>query len=118
MNVQEREVAAGVTTTLTCIVSDLTERTEIKWYLDNNQEVENSLYNIEVEEDMSAEGTQRSTLEISGETESKLFTCRVSSTLYPDSPFSDTLAHLHVYGSTPSQSCLFHGQYSFRCLRY
>ena len=113
MNVHEREVAAGETTTLTCIVSDLTQKTVIKWYLENNQEVDNSQYNIEVEEDMSAEGTQRSTLEISRGTESKLFTCRVSSTLYPDSPFSDTLAHLHVYGSTPSQSYLFHGQYSF-----
>ena len=113
MNVDEREVAAGVTTTLTCTVSDLTRKTVIKWYLENNQEVDNSLYNIEVEEDKSAEGTQRSTLEISGETESRLFTCRVTSTLYPDSPFSDTQAYLHVYGNTPSQSYLFHGQYSF-----
>ena len=109
-----------MTTTLTCIVSELTQRTVIKWYLKNNQEVDNSQYNIEVEKDMSAEGTQRSTLKISGGTESELFTCRVSSTLYPDSPFSDTLAHLHVYGSTPSQSYLFerdsftfHDQYFF-----
>ncbi|XP_063691212.1 titin-like [Bolinopsis microptera] len=91
--VNGREVSKGTTTTLTCVVSNLSQIKLIQWH----DEADKIQASVHVDEDITAGGSQRSTLTIPNPTESKVFTCRVFSTLYPDSPPSDTPVQLYVY---------------------
>ena len=95
-----REVAKGTATTLTCIVSELTEEAVIKWFLEAVELESSDDYSITVDDHIDSEGSQASKLTIYNPTESAVFNCQVSSTLYSNSASSETLAHLYVYGSS------------------
>ena len=95
-----REVAKGTATTLTCVVSDLTEKAVIKWFLEAFELESSDKYAITVDDHVDSEGSQASKLTIHNPTESAVFSCQVSSTLYSNSASSKTFAHIYVYGSS------------------
>ena len=98
MQVHGREVAKETATKLSCVVSDLTNRTTVQWYLDATEiKMSDGKYTVNVDDVIDE--SQTSILTIPKPSESRVFTCRVSSTLYPDSVYSDTTVHLHVYGN-------------------
>ena len=98
MNVHDREVATGTTTTLTCIASEISQEMEIKWILKDVQLVSNSEYTISEVNSIELYAFQTYKLTILNPTKSEIFTCQVSSTLYPESPNFATVVNLYVYG--------------------
>ena len=104
VKVYSKEVAAGTSTTLTCVVSNLTPAgITIKWLLKDEELTMNSNYPVTIVHEDISDGSQVSTLSIPNPTRSEIFTCQVSSVTYPDSPISATLVYLFVYGKLISK---------------
>ena len=91
---------SGIATTISCVISGLTNQVTVEWLDSATTPVSNSDYVQSAGTFHSTDFTQTSTLEISGNlvTADKTFICRVRSLEYSDSPSSDTMVELSVYG--------------------
>lgn len=91
-------MAKGTSTELSCTVSDLTKETTIKWFYESDELKSNTTHVISAVNNIGTDESQMGTLTVENPTKSDNFICRVSSNLYPDSPYSDSAVSLYVYG--------------------
>ena len=98
MTPKHRQVKIGTEVTLSCEISDLDSAVKVEWVKDENIISTDGQYTVSAGSPVS--GIQTATLVISGSyvTEDAIYTCRVQSTDYDNSPISDTEVKLEVYG--------------------
>ena len=96
-----KQVKHGTEVTLSCKISDLEQEVTVQWIKDTDEVIEDGENFIS---SLSAldEGKQIATLTIkeNAVVSDSTCTCRVHSTLYNNSPVSDTAVKLHVYGKS------------------
>lgn len=104
-----KEVKKGTETTISCVITGLTAGMKVTWRSSSgeisDEEEEEEDDEPSQEERVSAtqqttEGKQTFTLTLKSDkvTTDTAYTCRVTSTLLPDSGHSDTTVNLNVYG--------------------
>ena len=98
MTPKHRQVKIGTEVTLSCEISDLDSAVKVEWVKDENIISTDRQYTVSAGSPVS--GIQTATLVISGSyvTEDAIYTCRVQSTDYDNSPTSNTEVKLDVYG--------------------
>ncbi|XP_063693668.1 uncharacterized protein LOC134825422 [Bolinopsis microptera] len=115
----DKEVKKGSDTTISCVITGLTETATVTWQTSTGEVSGDKL--VPVQGSQSG-GTQISTLEVDGSlvNEDTAYTCRVTSGSLPDSSHSDTTVNLNVYdvesvdkevkrGSDTTISCVITG---------
>ncbi|XP_063691315.1 mucin-22-like [Bolinopsis microptera] len=113
------EVKKGSYATISCIITDITERATVTWRTSTGPVSGDKLVPTQ---GSNSDGTQTSTLAVDGTlvNEDTAYTCRVTSGSLPDSNFSDTTVNLNVYdvesvntevkkGSYATISCIITG---------
>ena len=93
----EKEVLKGSTTTISCVITDITKTVTVAWRT-ATEPVSGSEFNS-VQGSHSG-GTQTSTLTVDSSevSEDKSYTCRVTSGSFPDSGHFDNTVNLNVFG--------------------
>ena len=93
----EKEVKKGSTTTISCVITGITETVTVSWRT-ATEPVSGSKFNS-VQGSHSG-GTQTSTLTVDSSevTEDKTYTCRLTSESFPDSGNFDNTVNLNVFG--------------------
>ena len=90
----------GTAATISCVISGLTNQIDVDWLHPTSGTSLKNVGGYVIEQGTLETTTQTSTLEIHGNmvTEDKTFTCKVSSSAYPNSPSSEIGVSLSVYG--------------------
>ena len=91
------EVKKGSDTTISCVITGLTETATVTWRTSTGPVSGDKLVPVQ---GSYSDGTQTSTLSVDGTVvnEDTAYTCRVTSGSLPDSSHSDTTVNLNVYG--------------------
>ena len=94
----EKEVRKGSTTTISCVITGITEAVTVAWR--TSSEPVSGVEFTAVQGNHSS-GAQTSTLTIDSTevTEDKAYTCRITSGSLPDSGHFDNTVNLNVFGS-------------------
>ena len=93
-----REVKKGSDTTISCVISGLTETATVTWRTSTGPVPAEKFTPVQ---GSHSAGTQTSTLAVDGTlvNDDTAYTCRVTSGSLPDSSHSDTTVNLNVYGT-------------------
>ena len=103
MKTTNQEVEYGTTVTLSCEISDLDEEVRVQWVKESGDVIVSGGSEYTVSQgNLSSSWIQIATLVINGSsvTEDSLFTCRIHSTQYTNSPSSDTVIKLDIFGES------------------
>ena len=94
----EKEVKKGSTTTISCVVTGITETVTVSW---RTATAPVSGSKFDSVQGSHSDGTQTSTLTVDSTevTEDKAYTCRVTSGSLPDSGHFDNTVNLNVFGA-------------------
>ena len=94
---------SGTAATISCVISGITKKVGVEWLESITTQLSHADYVTSSGTLDNNDSTQTSTLEIGGNlvTADKTFICRVRSFEYSDSPSSDTMVQLRVYGKCP-----------------
>ena len=92
------EVKKGSDTTISCVITGLTETATVTWRTSTGPVSGDKLVPVQ---GSHSDGTQTSTLSVDGTlvNDDTAYTCRVTSGSLPDSSHSDTTVNLNVYGT-------------------
>ena len=92
-----REVKKGSDTTISCVITGLTETATVTWQTSTGPVPAEKFTSVQ---GSHSAGTQTSTLALDGTlvNEDTAYTCRVTSGSLPDSSHSDITVNLNVYG--------------------
>ena len=113
-----REVKKGSDTTISCVISGLTETAAVTWRTSTGPVPAEKFTPVQ---GSHSAGTQTSTLAVDGTlvNDDSAYTCRVTSGSLPDSSHSDTTVNLNVYGTFFNANSYLATQfiiwYSFLC---
>ena len=101
----EKEVRKGSTTTISCVITGITETVTVSWRTATEPVSGNKFNSVQ---GGHSGGTQTSTLTVNSTevTEDKAYTCRVTSGSFPESAYYDKTVNLNVFGKT------YHGHYA------
>ena len=93
-----REVKKGSDTTISCIITAITETATVTWRTSTGPVPAENFAPVQ---GSNSGGTQTSTLTVDGTlvNDDTAYTCRVTSGSLPDSGHSDTTVNLNVYGT-------------------
>ena len=93
-----REVKKGSDTTISCVITGLTETATVTWRTSTGPVPAEKFTPVQ---GSHSAGTQTSTLAVDGTlvNDDTAYTCRVTSGSLPDSSHSDTTVNLIVYGT-------------------
>ena len=100
------EVKSGTDTTISCVISGIKNRVTVEWLLNGasvsviSSDSRSSYTSNTGSVDADNMNSQTATLNIEGSAVKKdgTYTCRVQSELFSESPTSDTVVYLYVYG--------------------
>ena len=94
---------SGTAATISGVISGITKKVGVEWLESTTTPLSHADYVQSSGTLDYSDSTQTSTLEIGGNlvTADKTFICRVRSLEYSDSPSSDTMVQLRVYGKCP-----------------
>ena len=100
MTAHSAEVKSGTDATISCVIEGITSQVEVEWLKSSEDIIEIADPNYTPRSVTLNGDRQTATLEVKGAavTKDKTFTCRVTSSQFPDSPPSDTEVQLNVYG--------------------
>ena len=92
MEAVNKEMKSGTETTLSCVISGLTEAATVTWHDSTGEELTSTPGTLSGDE-------QTTELVVSSDavTSDAVYTCRVTSGEYPDSDPQDTEVNLNVY---------------------
>ena len=98
------EVKSGTETTFSCEITGITSPVTVEWFQPSGSKVSDTTKGYYQDPGTLQGSSQTSTLKVTGITvaEGGLFTCRVKSGEYSESPSSDTEVNLNVYGKIRS----------------
>ena len=93
----EKEVMEGSTTTISCVITGITETVTVAWRTATEPVTGDKFTSVQ---GSHSGGTQTSTLTVDSTevTEDKAYTCRVTSGSLPDSGYFDNTVNLNVFG--------------------
>ena len=94
----EKEVMKGSTTTISCVITGITETVTVAWRTATETVTGDKFNSVQ---GSHSDGTQTSTLTVDSTevTEDKAYTCRVTSGSLPDSGHFDNTVNLNVFGA-------------------
>ena len=97
----EREVKKGSATTISCLITGITETITVSWQTAAGPVTGEK---FKFDQGSHSDGTQTSTLTVDSTevTEDKAYTCRVTSGSLPDSGHFDNTVNLNVFGKYTS----------------
>ena len=94
------EVKSGTDATISCVITGITSQVTVEWLGPSGIIRSDANYTPHPGTYETTDNTQTATLEVKGDavTDDRIFTCRVKSGTFSESPSANTEVQLNVYG--------------------